>query len=41
MNEKQWLEQAIKAVLKDRGTDENKLYRIMLLVDSYEAMKEF
>lgn len=38
MEEKQWLEQAIKAVLKSRGTDENKLFTIMQLVEAYEAM---
>lgn len=38
MTEKQWLEQAIKTVLKAKGTEEKKLSLIMLLVDSYEGM---
>jgi hypothetical protein len=40
MDEKEWLEKSIKAVLKSRGTDENKLFHIMQLIESFEAMKE-
>jgi hypothetical protein len=41
MNEKQWLKDAITAVLKQRHLSNEKMAEmIMMLVDSYEAMKE-
>jgi hypothetical protein len=41
VNEKQWLRDAITAVLKQRNLSNDKMAEmIMVLVDSYEAMKE-
>jgi len=41
MDEKQWLKDSIAAVLKQRHLSNEKMAEmIMLLVDSYEAMKE-
>lgn len=41
MNEKKWLKDAITAMLKQRQlSNENLAERIMVLIESYEAMKE-